>query len=114
MSEEVTGPSPPGSVLLEIGPGVGALIIYAPVTMAGQEVHISPCCPAGAPRTHALVRERPAGASGCHAAVYPCLPAGEYTVWQDSGRPAGTAVVRGEAITRFDWPSPAPPPARER
>lgn len=100
MSETITGPSAVGTVLLEIGAGAGALIIYAPAVMAGQEIHISP---PGAPRTHALVRERQAGPDGCHAAVYPTLPAGDYTIWRDSETPAGTVVVRDGAITRYDW-----------
>jgi hypothetical protein len=103
MPETMTGPSAPGVVLLEIGAGAGALIIYAPAAMAGQEIHISPCRPPGAPRAHALVRERQGGPADCHAAVYPTLPAGDYTIWRDSQTPAGTAAVRDGAITRFDW-----------
>src|SRR5712691_9053579 len=103
MEETITGPSAPGTVLLEIGAGAGALIIYAPAAMAGQEIHISPGRPLAAPRTHALVRERQAGPGGCHAAVYPTLPAGDYTIWRDAATPAGTVAVREGAIARYDW-----------
>jgi hypothetical protein len=35
--------------------------------------------------------------------VYPALPAGEYTIWRDTGRPAGTVRIEGGAATSYRW-----------
>jgi hypothetical protein len=94
----------PETMLLDIGSGTGALIVYAPAEMAGQEIHVSPH-PAGAPRTHAVVRERRVAAGGCQAAVYPALPAGEYTIWRDAGTAAGEVCVLGGEVAQYHWPS---------
>jgi len=105
MTENSPGPSGPGSVVLDIGGGVGALIIITPARMAGAEIHVSPVHePAG--RTHALVRERRLGPASCHAAVYPALPAGEYIIWRDAGSPAGTIRIDGGAAARYRWAEP--------
>ena len=102
MTETSPGPSGPGTVLLDIGGDVGALIIIAPAHMAGEEIHVSPVAdPAG--RTHADVRERRLGAASCHAAVYPALLAGEYTIWRDPGRPAGTVRIEGGEAASYRW-----------
>ncbi len=105
MAETSPGPSGPGSVLLDIGGDVGALIIITPARMAGEEIHISPLHdPAG--RTHALVRERRLGPASCHAAVYPALAAGDYTIWRPAGSPAGTVRIDGGAAASYRWAEP--------
>jgi len=106
MSEQVLGTSGPGSVILELGEGIGALILEAPPGLHGQEIEISPS--AGGPRTHSLVRERRTAAGRSYAAVYPVVPAGEYTVWRDDGTPAGQVTVHGGQASRFRWPEVAP------
>ena len=105
MTESSPGSSGPGSVVLDIGDDVGALIIISPAALAGEEIHVSPVHdPAG--RTHAVVRERRLGPASCHAAVYPALPAGEYTIWQGAGHPAGTVRIDGGAATSYRWAEP--------
>jgi hypothetical protein len=105
VTENSPGPSGPGSVVLDIGGGVGALIIITPARMAGAEIDVSPVQePAG--RTHAVVRERRLGPASCHAAVYPALPAGDYTIWRDAGSPAGTIRIDGGAAARYRWAEP--------
>ena len=105
MAETSPGPSGPGSVVLDIGGDVGALIIVTPARMAGEEIHVSPLHdPPG--RTHALVRERRLGPASCHAAVYPALPAGDYTIWRNAGSPAGTVRIDGGAATSYRWAEP--------
>ena len=94
MTESNPGPSGPGTVVLDIGDDVGALIIITPAAMAGEEIHVSPVRdPAG--RTHAVVRERRLGPASSHAAVYPALRAGEYTIWRRRGPAAGTVRIDG-------------------
>jgi hypothetical protein len=105
MPETAPGPSGPGQVLLDIGGDVGALIITAPAELAGAEIEVSPARPAQARRTHALIRERRLGRADCYAAVYPALPSGEYTVWRDAHRPAGTVVISGGSVATFAWPA---------
>ena len=106
MTEAGAGPSGPGSVVLDIGGEIGALIIITPACMAGEEIHVSPRQdPDG--RTHALVRERRLGPASCHAAVYPALRAGDYTIWRDPANPAGTARIDGGAATSYRWAEPA-------
>jgi hypothetical protein len=106
MTETIPGPSGPGSVVLEIGEGVGALVLDAPPGLNGREIEISPS--GGGRRTHSLVRERNTGQRTTYAAVYPGLAVGEYTVWLDDGTPAGKVTVRGGQAARFRWPEVAP------
>ena len=110
MTEIVPGPSGPGSVVLELGEGIGALVLDAPAERCGHEIEISPS--GGGHRTHSLVRERRTGQGTTYAAVYPNLAAAEYTVWLEDGTPAGRVTVRGGQVTRFRWPevAPASPP----
>src|SRR5215831_19986336 len=92
-----TGTSDPGSVILELGEGVGALILDAPPELHGQEIEISPL--PGGPRTHSLVRERRTATKTVYAAVYPALAAGDYVVWDEGGTPAGRVSIRGGQAT---------------
>ena len=101
--------------MLNIGQGVGALILYTSPDLAGQEIEISPAMEAGigiaGPKTHALVRERtgitawnlsPADEGNdatAYAAVYDALPAGQYAIWLD-GRVVATVTIAAAAVTR--------------
>jgi hypothetical protein len=73
-------PSYAGSVVLEVGGLVGALVLYAPERLAGAEVEV---VRQGEPghTTHSAVRQRQlAPGRQAYAAVYPGLPAGTYRV----------------------------------
>ena len=102
MTETIPGPSGPGSVVLDLGEDVGALILDAPTELTGREIEISPS--GGGHHTHSLVRERNTGQGTMYAAVYPGLAAAEYTVWLNADTPAGKVTVRGGQATRFRWP----------
>jgi hypothetical protein len=83
-------------VVLELGPGLGALVLYATAAERGLEIDISPAGSGAAGRgagTHAAVRERRLPGGSVYCAVYPSLPAGEYTVWLNP--PAVVSVVGG-------------------
>lgn len=111
MNEHVHGTSGPGTVILELGEDVGALILEAPPELHHHEIEISPT--AGGPRTHSLVRERRTATKTLYAAVYPALAEGDYVVWDEDGIPAGQVSIRGGRATRFRWPEVAPAsPAR--
>lgn len=101
MTGHQTGPTGPGSVILELGEGTGALILDTPPELAGHEIDIS----AGAGRrTHSLVRERHTANGTSYAAVYPALPAADYTVYRPDGTPAGQVTIQGGQATRYRWP----------
>jgi hypothetical protein len=102
MTGHLAGPTGVGSVVLDVGDSVGALVLDTPAGLHGQEIEISPADgDAGARRTHALVRRRDTGTGSSYAAVYPGLAAGDYTVWREDDTPAGTVVVDGGRVTRF-------------
>jgi len=104
MTESVAGPSGPGTVVLELGPGVGALVLFTPADLDGREIEISRY-DLGARRTHSRVRPRHMPAGTRYAAVYPDLPAGPYTIWADEEHAAGRVVITGGRVTNWSWPA---------
>jgi hypothetical protein len=104
VTEPAYGPTGAGTVVLNLGPGVGALVLSTPPEMNGSEIEISLDGSPQARRTHSQVRERRAGGRTSYAAVYPELASGTYTIWRDHATAAGTVVVAGGAVARFDWP----------
>ena len=106
MAEVVPGPSEAGTVILDLGAGIGALVLDTPSELVGQEIEIS-LIGAGQEtrRTHSLVRERRIGSGTGYAAVYPDLPAGDYTIWRDELTAVATVTVAGGQVTRCRWPA---------
>jgi hypothetical protein len=102
--EPVAGPSGPGTVVLELGPGAGALLLHAPADMNGTEIDISLTGSTGR-RTHSVVRPRHVLAGTQYAAVYPGLQPGHYTIWRQDQEPAGTVTIAAGAVTTFAWPA---------
>jgi hypothetical protein len=96
------GPTGPGAVALELGAGIGALILVTPPELAGHEIEISPVT--GGHRTHSLVRERRTASGTSHAAVYPALPAADYTIYRPDGTTIGRVTIPGGQATRYRWP----------
>jgi hypothetical protein len=119
MGEPVLGPSGAGSVVLDLGGAIGALVVETPAALSGREIEISLIAAATtaaattaaatttattAARTHSLVRERRTAAGTSYAAVYPDLPAGQYLIWRRVETPVGEVTIDGGAVTRFRWP----------
>ena len=102
MTEPATDASGPGTVVMELGPDVGALVLYTPADLDGAEIEISR--EPGPRRTHAQVRPRHVPAGTRYAAVYPGLPAGSYTIWRDAHRPAAAVTVTGGQVSICHWP----------
>jgi hypothetical protein len=103
VTEAIAGPSGPGTVVLDLGADVGALVLHTPAGLDGREIEIGRD---GCPRTHSRVRPRHTAAGTRYAAVYPGLPEGRYTVWADSSDPAGSVVITGGRVTTWNWPGP--------
>ena len=104
MTEPVAGPTGPGSVVVELGADIGALILYTPPGLDGEEIEISRDDEPGGHRTHSQVRARPLPGQTRYAAVYPGLRAGRYTIWRDERTPAATATVAGGQVSSCHWP----------
>ena len=102
MTESAAGPTGPGVVVMELGAGIGALILYTPPGLDGEEIEISRDDEAR--RTHSRVRPRPVPGATRYAAVYPGLPEGRYTIWRDEHTPATAATVTGGQVSSCYWP----------
>jgi hypothetical protein len=96
-------PSGQGTVMLNIGEDIGALIIHTPGRLHGHEIEVSPVDDPGA-RTHAAVRARYVSGGVLWSVVIENLTAGRYVVWQDPVTPLGEVDVRGGAVAEFTWP----------
>ena len=92
----------PEFVVLEIGDGLGALIVHTDSEMHGREIEISP---AGADkrRSHKEVLERSGGGAPAYTAVFDQLPAGHYTLWTDDEPRARDVAVAEGRISELDW-----------
>jgi hypothetical protein len=89
-------------VMVDVGPGVGALVIYAGDDMRGQEIEISP---AGhdSERVHTDVLRRRTARGFMYAAVFGSLAEGEYQLWHESQPSPVTLVIEGGQVTELDW-----------
>jgi hypothetical protein len=103
-AESAAGPSGSGTVVLELGPGAGALVLHTPAELNGAEIDISRASHHGH-RTHSMVRPRHLAGGTRYAAVYPGLPPGEYTIWREDGTPAVTVTVAEGAAAAVSWPA---------
>jgi hypothetical protein len=97
MSETVFPPSWDGSVVLDIGNDVGALVLHTSVEWLGREIDLLPD-DRSIPPTHSAVRERRLPDGSSYAAVYPQLQAGRYTV-EDSRQ---LLTIVGGRVTQIE------------
>jgi hypothetical protein len=88
----------PEHVMLDLGPGVGALVLHAGAELHGKEIEISPSG-FDEDRSHKQVHERPAAGRPLYAAVFDRVPAGEYTLWLDGAPLRRHVAVAGETVT---------------
>jgi hypothetical protein len=87
--------------MLDVGPGVGALVLRTGADLHGMEIEISP---AGRDdeRSHKQVHERPVAGRPLYGAVFETLPAGEYTLWLDDRPLRRYVAVAGAAVTHLE------------
>ena len=100
-------PSGQGTVVLNIGSGIGALVIHTPGSLHGHEIEVSPVADL-ATRTHAEVRARYVRGGVVFSVVIDRLAEGRYVVWRDPVTPLAEVHVAGGAVTEFDWPARTP------
>ena len=88
----------PEHVMLDLGPGAGALVLHTGADLHGVEIEISP---AGRDeeRSHKQVHERPVAGRSLYGAVFDSLPAGEYTLWLDDRPLQRDVAVAGATVT---------------
>lgn len=96
-------PSGQGTVVLNIGAGIGALVIHTPGRLHGHEIEVSPVADP-ATRTHAAVRARYVGGGVVWSVVIDSLPAGRYTVWRDPVTALDEIDVPDGGVAEFTWP----------
>ncbi|WP_239138314.1 phospholipase [Actinoplanes regularis] len=101
-------PSGQGTVMLNIGGNVGALIIGTPARLHGHEIEVSPV-DAPSQRQHAAVRARYVRGGVTYCVVIDNLAEGRYAIWADGPEPLTEVEVRGGAVAEFTWPENAVP-----
>jgi hypothetical protein len=74
------------AIVLDIGDGIGALIVYTTSEFDGREIEVSPL--GSTARIHTVVHARDVDGRTIFAAVFPSLAEGDYTLW--SPDPTGT------------------------
>ena len=102
MSEASADLSRQAGVVLDIGEGVGALVIRTTEDLSGMEIEVSPRGDDDA-RQHVEVHERRAGDKAVFAAVFPGLNAGTYTIWRGPEEHLREVVSRGGRVEEVDW-----------
>ena len=91
----------PEHVMLDLGPGAGALVLRTGADLHGVEIEISP---AGRDdeRSHKQVHERPVAGRTLYGAVFDSLPSGEYTLWLDDRPLRRHVAVAAAAVTHLE------------
>lgn len=87
--EPAPGPSAEGSVLVDVGPSRGALVVMTTAARQGRELEIRRSGTSWAGE-HVAVRERRLRSGAVFAALFPSLPEGSYDVRL---RPDGPALL---------------------
>jgi hypothetical protein len=102
-----------GSVLLDIGGDVGALVVTMPATMVDVEIEIRPVSGqlhshghgGHGHHPHVAVVERPVVGAVVPSLVFPELLEGRYELYvKETDHVQLTMEVRGGEVTTADWP----------
>jgi hypothetical protein len=92
----------PEAVVLDIGEGVGALVIYTTPERRATEIEVSPA-DNDSDRVHSEVLERRVGGQPVFAAVFAGLAEGDYQIWSDDPGLRRAVTIRSGAVTQVDW-----------
>ena len=99
---EQAGPDRTGPAILDIGQGIGALLLHAPAFLKGREIEISLVDDASR-RVHTAVLEREWGGRRTHTAIFARLKAGDYVVWGLDGQARSRVAIVDGGVTELDW-----------
>jgi hypothetical protein len=99
-------PSGIGTVVLDIGDGVGALVVHAPAVLCGVEIELARSGSAE-PVTHTEVRERRLPSGPVFAGVFSALTAGDYRLLAVGDHPARDLTIRSGRVTETAITAPA-------
>jgi hypothetical protein len=102
MHENYADRPHPEYVVLDIGDGLGALIVYADPSLHGTEVEISPSGE-DSNRSHKEILERGEGGRVAFTAVFDRLPEGSYTLWVDDVAHERDVQITGGFVAELDW-----------
>jgi hypothetical protein len=107
----MAGPGSTGPVVLDIGAGAGALIVYTASDLRGREIEVSPV-DRTALRTHTAILERTMAGHCVHAAVFVELAPGDYILWGAEPSLTCTVSIAAGEVAQVDWrPTSRPPSA---
>ena len=94
-------PSGQATVVLDIGDGVGALVVHTPGELCGIEIEIARRGEKNA-FVHTEVRERVLPHGFVYAGVFPDVPDGEYTLLAVAGHSPQDLTIRSGRVTEVD------------
>jgi hypothetical protein len=104
-SEEPLGPSDAGSVVLDIGPGAGAVVILTPANLNGQEIEYRATGDAWTEK-HKAVRERRGPGTIHYAAIFGPLPPGVYEFrLRGKGQVQLVVTIAEGSVNNASWPT---------
>ena len=89
-------------VMVDVGPGAGALVIYTREELRGQEIEISPEAQDDQ-RVHTDVLRRKTAGGHVFAAVFGSLPEGDYRLWHATLASPTTVRIVGGEVAELDW-----------
>jgi len=93
-------PAARASVALDIGNGLGALVISPSERFRNLEIEISRVDGDG-PRVHTGVHERGSDAGHTLTAIFGSLPAGRYVIWEDAETAGPVVEVPDGAVAQI-------------
>jgi hypothetical protein len=96
----IGSPAASASVALDIGDGLGALVIMPSERFRGREIEISRVDDDG-PRVHTGVHERASHVGSTLTAIFGSLPAGQYVVWEEASTAGPVVEVPDGAVAQI-------------
>jgi hypothetical protein len=94
------GEGPDDALVLDIGEGVGALVLYTDEELTGAEIEVGPDAD-DAVRTHTIIRRRRVAGRDVFAGVYPSLAEGRWRIYGLDDRPVATVVIAGGRVAEW-------------
>ena len=100
-SEPRLAPSGQGTVVLDIGDGIGALVVHTTSALAGAEIEIARAGQSTA-FVHTEVRARLLPDGAVYAGVFPDVPEGDYTLLEIGHHARRDVTIRSGRVTEVD------------